>query len=139
MTDSGLLIAVWQYFSDWQKALYAISSQPAIDRLVSTLNVPGAPKLTTNSLLAAIVLNYGINPIVDQAFLDILPSGAEAEPLDTSQTFMSTQLAGLLGDVLMSFSTNFLNGGWLWMAQDGQMMENTTVSWQNLESSFVGT
>jgi len=133
------MVAVWQYFSTWQMALYAIEAQPAIARLVSTLKVPGAPKLTVNSLLAAIVSNYGLNPAVDDSFISVLPSGANAEPLDTSRMSMSTQLAGLLDDTLKSLSTDFYNAYFLLMVQHGQMMAYANESLQNLEANLAGT
>jgi len=139
LADRSILLAVWRYFSNWQTALFAFKSQQAIARLVSILNVPGAPKLTVNSLLAAIVGNYGLDPAVDEALIDILPSGPKAEPLNTNQQYMSTQLAGLLGDILMLLSTDFRNGYFLFLVRHGQMMTDTTESLQNLEANLAGT
>lgn len=119
--------------------MYAIKSQPAINRLVSVLNVPGAPKLTANSLLAAIVSNYGLDPAVDEAFISILPSGPKATPLNTNEQYMATQLAGLLGDILMALSTDFLNGYFLFLVRHGQMMTDTSESLQKLEARLAGT
>lgn len=51
---------------------------------------------------------------------------------------MSTQLAALLSEVLLELSTNFLNGEFLFMAADGQMMEYVGESLQRLQSSLAG-
>lgn len=139
IADRSTVVAVWQYFSTWEKALYAFKSQAAIYRLITILDVPGAPKLTANSLLAAIVSNYGLDPAVDEAFISILPSGRNATPLDTNEQYMSTQLAGLLGDILISLSTDFFNGYFQLLVRHGQMMTDTSESLQNLEASLAGT
>ncbi len=91
-----------------------------------------------NSLLAAIISNYGLDPAVDEAFISILPSGPKAEPLNTNEQFMSTQLAGLLGDTLMSIQANFSNGYFLWMTHHGQLMTDTSESLENLEANLAG-
>lgn len=135
--NGTISLAVNQYFTVWEQALYAQKSQPAISNLVSILNVAGAPPLTASSLLAALIGNFGLCEAVDQAFVAILPSGRNAKSLDTSQNYMSTQLAALLSEVLLDLSTNFLNGAFLFMVAHGQMMEDVGESLQRLESSLA--
>ena len=104
---------------------------------MSILNVAGAPVLTVSSLLSAIINNFGQDQACDEAFIAILPSGQKATPLNTTQTYMSTQLSVLLESIMLSLSTDLLNGDFLFLAQHGQMMSVTNESVQNLEKSLA--
>ena len=135
-------LAINTYFLTWETALYALKSQTAIAQLAQTLGpdgVAGLPRLTTASLLVALLYKYGLDPAVDEALVDILPSGPRAASLDTSVTFYSTQLAQLLAQLLEGLMTDFENGDFLWLATVGQMMAYTGESEVGLEASLAGT
>lgn len=134
--DNNFSIAVEQYLSVWQTAIYATASQPAINNLVYILSAAG-PTLTVAALLAAIVENFGLEQAADEALVSILPSGKKAGALAMNTAYTSTQLGVLLADLLLDLSTNFLNGHFLWLAQHGQMMAYTGESLQRLESSLA--
>ena len=126
-----------QYFSVWEKVLYAIHSQPAINNLVAILDVQGAPLLTVSSLMSAIVTNYGIDPSVDQWFISLLPTGSKATPLDMTVAYMSSQLAQLLATMLTSLMTYF-EDGFAFMTRHGQMMQYSNDSLAQLEINLQG-
>ncbi|KAL6719741.1 hypothetical protein ACLMJK_001662 [Lecanora helva] len=128
--------ATAQYFLMWEKAIYATSSQPAIANLVSTLDVQGAPTLTVNGLLIAIITNFGSGADTELYFISILQSVKNPAVLDTTQKYMSAQLAQLLAEVLSLAMTDFINGYFLIMAQNGQMMQNTTLTLSQLEANL---
>ena len=135
-------LAVNTYFLTWETALYAFKSQSAIAELAQLLGANGAtglPRLTTSSLLVALVSKYGLDPAVDLALTDILPVGPQATTLDTSVTYYSTQLAQLLAQMLKALMTDFMNGDFLYLASGGQMMAYTGESEAALEASFAGT
>ncbi|KAF6220408.1 hypothetical protein HO133_002840 [Letharia lupina] len=132
------IYAINTYFTTWESALYALKSQPAIAQLAQILGADGLPPLTTSSLLAATVSNYGLDAAADQALVSILPSGRRATRLDTDVTYYSTQLAALLGQLLGALSGDFLNGEYLVLADHGQMMAYTGESLQRLEASLAG-
>ena len=122
----------------WHNALYAANSQPAINNLVSLLDVQGAPALTVSSLLAAVITNFGLDKAVDQAFISIIPTGKSATNLDISQRSMSPQLAQLLADILMRIMTEPYKAYFLRLAQHGQLMQNNNESLSQLEGSLAG-
>ena len=107
--------------------------------MVQILGAVGLPRLTTESLLVDLLKKYGLDPAVDSALTDILPSGHKATSLNTTVTFYSTQLAGLLAQMLKGLMTDFQNGDFLWLAANGQMMAYTGESGGNLEASLAGT
>lgn len=81
---------------------------------------------------------YGLDAAADGALVSILPSGSRAARLDTDVTYYSTQLAGLLGDVLAGLSGDFWNGEFLLLAQHGAMMAYTGESLARLEAVLAG-
>ena len=130
--------AIAQYFSNWQTALYAQQSQPAIKNIASILSKLTDPRLTVSSLLSAVIDNYSVNNEIDQWLIAMLPSGKAATSLDMSQIYMATQLGDLLTKLLMDMNTDFQGGGFSLFAQHGQMM-NMTTNWVNtLEDSLAG-
>ncbi|KAM0794009.1 hypothetical protein BDR22DRAFT_49925 [Usnea florida] len=136
------IYAINTYFLTWETALYALKSQPAIAQIAQLLGAngaPGLPRLTTSSLLSALLPKYGLDPAVDSALADILPVGPQATSLDTNATYYSTQLAQLLAQTLKDLMTDFLNGNFLYLAMGGQMMAYTGESEANLEASLAGT
>ena len=139
-TSQGLILgtAVEQYFLIWQTALYATSSQPAINNIVQILDVKGAPILTVSSLLSSIVTHYGINSGADELLVSMLPVGKKASPLDMGQTYMSPQLGDLLSDTLLTVMTDPLKMGFLLLVRDGQMMQNSTKLLSQLKANIAG-
>ncbi len=138
---SSFLLAINTYLTTWSTALYALKSQPAISQLALTLGadgVAGLPPLTSSSLLAAIVSQYGLDAAADESLISILPSGRKATRLGTSVTYYSTQLATLLQELLMGLSGEFGNGDFLWLAQHGEMMAYTGESLARLEARLAG-
>ena len=88
--------------------------------------------------MVAIVNSYGLNAAVDEMLISILPSGKNATPLDTSQTYMSTQLAQLLSDLLLSLSTNFNDGIFMLMVQHGNLIQPSKETISLLEDNLAG-
>jgi len=130
--------AVEQYFSLWEEAICSIKSRPAISNLVSILDVGGLPPLTVSSLLVDIVHDFGLDQALDETFISLLPSGKKAKSLDTSQTYMSTQLVQLLSDTLLSLMMDFNDGFFLLLAQHGQLMQSTNETLLLVEDSLAG-
>ena len=106
--------------------------------MAAILGANGLPRLTTASLLVDLLTKYGLDPAVDLALTDILPSGPKATSLDTSVTYYSTQLAQLLAQMLEGLMTDFQNGNFLYLAMEGRMMMYTGESETNLEASLAG-
>ena len=131
-------LAIEEYLAIWMKALFSETSQPAISNMVSILSAEGLPKLTVESLLAALVNHYGDNPAVDMSLIDFLPSGRWATTLDLNQK-VSYQLADLLAKFLLSLSSQFFGGGFLYMARGGQLMNSTTEVLTDLLSRLSQT
>lgn len=133
------IYAINLYFLTWETALYAIKSQSAIAEVAQILGAAGLPRLTIPSLLSALLSKYGLDPAVDLALTDILPSGHKAISLDTTATYFSTQLAQLLAQMLKALMTDFQNGDFLYLATDGKMMAYTGEDQANLEANLAGT
>ena len=121
----------------WEKAIYARQSQPAISNLVSVLDVKGAPALTVTGLFVAIVSNFGNDQTNDLFFISILEGIKEPAVLDVTQTYMSTQLAQLLADLLSLLMTDFANGYFLLLVQHGQLMRNSSETLSQLENNLA--
>ena len=129
-----------QYFTTWTTAIYALKSQPAISAMALTLSRPGLPRLTPSSLLTAVVTTYGLNPAADSALINLLPTGKKAPLLDTSVTYYSTQLAGLLADMLADVMSEAGKLGFILFAMGGALMRYPGESIAGLEGRLsVGT